>query len=79
MRGADITQPELFSYRTLEERMPMEHPLRKLRAVVDPVLATLDSEFDALYARTGRASIPPERLLRASRIQVLFSLRAAVG
>ena len=79
MRGADITQPELFSSRTLAERMPMEHPLRKLRAVVDPVLTTLDSELDALDARTGRASIPPERLLRASRIQVLFSLRAAVG
>ncbi len=76
MRGADITQPELFSYRTLEERMPMEHPLRKLRAVVDLLLTTLDSEFDALYARTGRESIPPERLLRASLIQVLFSIRS---
>ncbi|CAI8739244.1 IS5 family transposase [Methylocaldum szegediense] len=76
MRGADITQQELFSYRTLEERIPKAHPLRKLRAVVDRLLTTLDSELDALYARTGRESIPPERLLRASLIQVLFSIRS---
>ncbi|WP_026610854.1 IS5 family transposase [Methylocaldum szegediense] len=76
MRGADITQQELFSYRTLEDRIPKDHPLRKLRAVVDILLTTLDSEFDALYARTGRESIPPERLLRASLIQVLFSIRS---
>ena len=76
MRGADITQQELFSYRTLEDRIPKDHPLRKLRAVVDILLTTLDSEFDALYARTGRESIPPERLLRASLIQVLFSVRS---
>ncbi|BBA32250.1 ISMca1, transposase [Methylocaldum marinum] len=76
MRGADITQQELFSYRTLEDRIPKDHPLRKLRAVVDILLTTLDSEFDALHARTGRESIPPERLLRASLIQVLFSVRS---
>ena len=76
MRGADFTQEELFSYRTLEERIPKDHPLRKLRAVVDLLLKTLDSEFNALYARTGRNSIPPERLLRASLLQVLFSIRS---
>ena len=76
MRGADITQEELFSYRTLETRIPKHHPLRKLRAVVDILLTTLDAEFDALYARTGRDSIPPERLLRASLLQVLFSIRS---
>lgn len=76
MRGADITQEELFSYRTLEERIPKNHPLRKLRAVVDILLTTMDADLDALYAKTGRASIPPERLLRASLIQVLFSLRS---
>jgi hypothetical protein len=54
MRGADIPQEELFSYRTLEERIPKDYPLWKLRAVVDLLLTTLDSEFDALYARTGR-------------------------
>lgn len=76
MRGADITQAALFSYRTLEERIPKDHPLRKLRVVVDAILATMDAEFDVLYADTGRDSIPPERLLRASVIQTLFSIRS---
>lgn len=76
MRGADITQEELFSYRTLEERIPKNHPLRKFRAVVDILLKTLDSELDALYARTGRDSIPPERLLRASLLQVIYTIRS---
>jgi transposase len=76
MRGADITQEDLFSYRTLEERIPADHPLRHLRKVVDILLTTMDAELDALYAKTGRESIPPERLLRASLIQVLFSIRS---
>ena len=76
MRGADITQAALFSYRTLEERIPSSHPLRKLRVVVDTILVSMDRELDALYARTGRDSIPPERLLRASLIQTLFSIRS---
>jgi transposase/IS5 family transposase len=76
MRGADITQEALFSYRTLEERLPPDHPLRQLRKVVDILLTTMDAELDALYAKTGRESIPPERLLRASLIQVLFSIRS---
>jgi transposase len=76
MRGADITQEELFSYRTLDARIPQKHPLRQLRTVVDLLLATLNDEFDALYARRGRDSIPPERLLRASLLQVLFSIRS---
>lgn len=76
MRGADITPTALFSYRTLEERIPREHPLRKFRRVVDGLLSTMDQELDALYAKTGRASIPPERLLRASLIQILYSIRS---
>ena len=71
MRGADVTQEDLFSYRTLEERIPADHPLRQLS-----LLTTMDAELDALYAKTGRESIPPERLLRASLIQVLFSIRS---
>jgi len=63
MRGADITQAALFSYRTLEQRIPKNHPLRKFRVVVDAILASMDAELDALYAPTGRDSIPPERLL----------------
>jgi transposase len=76
MRGADITPTALFSYRTLEERIPRDHPLRPFRRVVDGLLSTMDKELDALYARTGRASIPPERLLRASLIQTLYSIRS---
>jgi transposase len=76
MRGADVTQAALFSYRSLEERIATDHPLRKLRVVVDAILATMDAELDALYAETGRGSIPPERLLRASLIQTLFSIRS---
>lgn len=76
MRGADITQAAMFSYRTLEERIPKEHPLRQLRRVIDGILASMDAELDALYAETGRASIPPERLLRASLIQTLYSIRS---
>lgn len=76
MRGADITQEELFSYRTLEERIPQNHPLRPLRKVVDLLFVSLDDEFEALYAGRGRPSIPPERLLRASLLQVLFSIRS---
>ncbi len=76
MRGADITQNELFSYRTLEERIPSSHPIRNLRKVVDLLLRSMDSEFAGLYAKTGRRSIPPERLLRASLLQVLFSIRS---
>jgi transposase len=76
MRGADITQVSLFSYRTLEDRIPAKHPLRKLRVVVDAILATMHDELDELYASTGRHSIPPERLLRASLIQTLFTIRS---
>lgn len=72
MRGADINQEELFSYRTLESRIPKQHPLRQLRADVDLLLTTMYDEIDALYARRGRNSIPPERLLRASLLQVVF-------
>jgi transposase len=76
MRGTDITQNHLFSYRTLEERIPKAHPLRPLRAVVDILLTTMDAELEALYASTGRESIPPERLLCASLIQTLFAIRS---
>jgi hypothetical protein len=53
----------MFSYISLEERVPAAHPLRKLRGVVDALLATMDRAFEAVYARRGRPSVPPERLL----------------
>ncbi|MBZ0093915.1 MAG: IS5 family transposase [Sulfuricella sp.] len=76
MRGADVTQSAIFSYRTLEERIPRKHPLRKLRGLVDGVLETLHADFDAMYAGSGRPSIPPERILRASLIQTLYTIRS---
>jgi len=60
----------------LEERIPARHPLRKIKGVVDAALASLDADFAALYADEGRPSIAPERLLRASLVQILFSIRS---
>jgi transposase len=76
MRGTDETSGSLFSYVDLEERIPPRHPLRKIRQVVNDALASLDGEFEALYADFGRPSIAPERLIRASLIQILFSVRS---
>lgn len=66
----------MFSYISLEERVPAAHPLRKLCAVVDALLATMHSEFEAVYARRGRPSVPPEMLLKALLLQILFSIRS---
>ena len=76
MRGTDEASGSLFSYVDLEDRIPARHPLRNIRQVVNDVLASLDGEFEALYADFGRPSIAPERLIRASLIQILFSIRS---
>jgi len=76
MRKADVTQHCMYSYRSLEERIPETHPLRKLRILVDGILQTMNPEFQALYSRRGRPSIAPERLLRASLLQTLFTIRS---
>ncbi len=76
MRGADETSGSLFSYVDLEERIPPGHPLRKIRQVVNDALASLDADFAALYTDFGRPSIAPERLIRASLLQILFSVRS---
>ena len=76
MRGLDLKQNELFSYTTLEQRIPNDHPLRPLRGLVDTVLASMDRDFDGLYSTLGRASIAPERLLRASLLQVIYTIRS---
>ena len=67
---------ELFSYGSLEERVPPDHPLRPIRAMVDEALKALDGRFDAMYDEDGRQSIPPERLLRALLLQMLYSIRS---
>jgi transposase len=76
MRGDDEQQGAVFSYIGLEERVPKDHPLRAIRAMTDEALRTLDQEFEALYARGGRPSIAPEKLLRAQLLQVLYSVRS---
>ena len=76
MRGTDETSGSLFSYVDLEARVPARHPLRKIRQVVNDALASLDGEFAALYTDFGRPSIAPERLIRASLLHILFSVRS---
>jgi transposase len=76
MRGSDEQQAILFSYRSIDDRIPSDHPLRALRRLVDPVLAVLSPRFQTLYASTGRPSIPPEQLLRALLLQVLYTIRS---
>jgi len=76
MRGTDGASGSLFSYVDLEARIPARHPLRRIRQVVNDALASLDAEFEALYTDFGRPSIAPERLIRASLIQILFSVRS---
>ena len=76
MRGTDETSGSLFSYVDLEARIPARHPLRTIRQVVNDALASLDAELAVLYTDFGRPSIPPERIIRASLIQILFSIRS---
>lgn len=76
MRGTDNKQVELFSYVSPEKRVPTDHPLRSIRAMMDQVLEELSPTFDAIYSATGRPSIPPERLLRALLLQVLYTVRS---
>ena len=66
----------MFSYLTLEQRVPSDHPLREIRALTDGVLQSLDAEFDKLYAATGRSSIAPEYMLRALLLQAFYSIRS---
>jgi transposase len=76
MRGDDREPNAMFSYVSAEQRVPQDHPLRVIRALVDDVLREMSREFDGLYARVGRPSIPPERLLRAQLLQVFYSIRS---
>ena len=76
MRGEDQQQHELFSYGSLEERVPADHPLRPIRTMVDQALKQLSGRFDQIYREEGRKSIAPERLLRALLLQMLYSIRS---
>jgi transposase len=76
MRGDDLQQAGMFSYLSPEQREPQDHPLRAIRKLSDAVFAELSPQFDKLYARMGRPSIAPEKLLRALLLQVLYSVRS---
>ena len=76
MRGQDHQQSDMFSYVSPEQRVRQDHPLRAIRAMADQALSSMSERFDAMYAKTGRPSIPPEKLLRAQLIQMLYSVRS---
>jgi transposase len=76
MRGNDEQQLDVFSYVSAEKRVPCDHPLRSLRALTDEALQQLKHRFNRLYAKVGRPSIAPEKLLRALLLQVLYSVRS---
>jgi len=76
MRGMDHQQSHMFSYLSPEARVRKDHPLRAIRTMVDEVLRALSPQFDRMYAREGRPSIAPEKLLRAQLLQMLYSIRS---
>ena len=76
MRGADEQSGSMFSYVSLEERVPKDHPLRAIRRITDRALEQLSPRFGALYIHFGRPSVPPEKLLRALLLQALYTIRS---
>jgi transposase len=76
MRGDESVQGGMFSYVTLEQRVPQAHPLRAIRRLTDVVLRSLSQEFDSLYSASGRPSIAPEYVLRALLLQAFYSVRS---
>jgi len=76
MRTREKVQRGMWSYVADEDRIPKDHPLRAMRALIDPILRELSPRFGRLYAKNGRASIPPEYLLRALVLQLLYSIRS---
>jgi transposase len=76
MRGQDNQQSDMFSYLSPEQRVRQDHPLRAIRAMADLALWSMSSRFDEMYSQTGRPSIPPEKLLRAQLLQMLYSIRS---
>jgi transposase len=76
MRGADSQQIGMFSYISAKRRVPQDHPLRAIRAMADEALHNMSSQFETMYAKRGRPSIPPEKLLRTLLLQVLYTVRS---
>src|SRR5262247_2361928 len=76
MRGQVDPQGSMFSYFSVEERIPADHPLRRVKAQADAVLGAMSAQFDAMYASVGRPSIAPERLLKSTVLIALYSVRS---
>src|SRR5882762_10079628 len=76
MRGHDYDQSRMFCYLSPEEMVPVDHPLREIRKMTDVALRELSRRFARLYSDLGRRSVPPEKLLRALLLQVLYSIRS---
>ena len=76
MRGDTKNQGQLFSYVSLESRIPSSHPIRKVRKIVDLAIEEIELAFDDMYSSVGRPSIPPEQLIRAMLLQIFFTIRS---
>ncbi len=76
MRGDELLQESMFSYGSLSQRVPLDHPLRRVRAMCDEAMQTLEPRFQQMYSGMGRPSVPPEQLLRALLLQMLYSVRS---
>ena len=76
MRGRHEEQEVMLAFVDMEGRVPKDHPLRTIKTVADEALARLSPEFDRMYSKVGRASVPPERLLKASLLISLYSVRS---
>ncbi len=76
MRGMPDRQLAMLTTLSAEDLIPADHPIRRIRLVVEAVLAELDGEFDAMYASTGRPSVPPEQLLKATVLMAMYSIRS---
>ena len=78
MRGIEQDQGSLFSYVQLEDRIPVSHPLRKIRVIADKALKSMDSRLSERYSVHGRPSIPPEKIIKASLLQTLYGIRSEI-
>src|SRR5680860_1090299 len=76
VRGSPERQMAMLTTLSAEDLIPADHPIRRIRAVVDAVLDELDGEFDAMYATKGRPSVPPEQLLKATVLMAMYSIRS---
>lgn len=76
VRGKPEKQLAILTSLSTEDLIPADHPIRRIRGVIEEVLAELDSEFEGIYSRIGRPSVPPEQLLKATVLMALYSMRS---